>query len=141
MDLHVASRGAALGFALWTTVRVWKPPKNLLVSPEDDSGTQDAGKTGARHSGWELSLSPVAWKALFAVSFAIQTIFQVAVFMYWSNGWRGFTSARWTVSDVIALGLMGAAARLRRRAYKALGKYFTYKSVKFDPSIDKSNMT
>lgn len=135
MDLHQASRAAALAYSFWTTWRVWAPPKNALVSSDEAAASSTSkvdanGKTTKAlpaHTGWEVSMTPTQWRILFATSVSLQVIFQIWVFQYYSGGWRGFINAPWTYMDILALVCMGGAAKLRRSAYKTLGKYFTYK--------------
>lgn len=144
MDLHAASRGAALLFALISAGLVWLPPKGGLAL-EASKGTP------LQNSGFEEQLSAGVWKFLFVCGVMSQTAFQVWVFQEYSGGLNGFLNDSWSIGDIVALASMGAAVKLRRSAYKQLGeipiawrcfpanilagmstflgKYFTYKSV------------
>lgn len=137
MNLHQASRAAALAYSFWTTWRVWAPPGNSLISSDEAAATSSSNNADANgkikvspaHTGWEVSMTPMQWRILFATAVTTQTLFQLWVFQYYSGGWTGFINAQWTYMDILCLVCMGGAAKLRRSAYKTLGKYFTYKSV------------
>jgi hypothetical protein len=132
MDAHRASRGVALAFAIWTAWRVWAPPGALVAEEGGPSGlkrNKDAQqlKKDLKQKGLEGLLSTAMWKLMFFAAIGCQTAFQVYVFQHYSGGLKGFLNAKWSAMDIVSLVSMASAARLRRRAYKALGKYFTYK--------------
>lgn len=126
MDLHQASRTAALAFSIWTAWKVWAPP-HALVSKDEQPAQEGSVKNAPAHSGWEVGLTPFMWRMLFGFSITCQTVFQIYVFQHYAGGLRTFSKVEWSTIDILALLCMAYAAKLRTDAYRTLGKYFTYK--------------
>ena len=131
--IHRLTRFIAFAYACYTSYRTWCPPTSLTGKPEanghEPNKKPDDGGWRKRGYPTESDISPAGVRIRYALGMSGMTATDLGILWYFSGGLWSFLGQSWSISDLVSLAVMHLALGLRERSFKALGEFFTFKSV------------